>query len=223
MDYTNVGNPLGATPESNTPTEKKIAPLVSKDDVEVKQAGLGKKLYNVFFSASPEEVVTDVRTKVVIPTIKRLILEAITTGVAVFINGSNPTSQWPGTPYYGYGYGYGGVIDYNRISRPQTTQSSMPASTARPLGIFSLDSVIFKGPQAYGNAERVRIELVNHWRHYGIVSVSDYYDFCNWDHDWQCDYWGWDNLSCLEQPNCIVARGDGYILMLPKVQPLNKR
>jgi hypothetical protein len=223
MDYTNLNNPLGSAPDNSAPTEKKIAPVVSKDDVDVKPAGLGKKLYSVFFSATPDEVARDVKTRVIVPALKRLLLEAITTGASMFINGNNQSyNPWFGSPYYGGYYGYtGGVIDYNRISKTQTA-SSMPASTARPLGIFSLDEVRFTGPQAFGNAERVRVEMLNHWKHYHVVSVSDYYDFCNWDHDWQCQYWGWDDLSCLEQPSSIVARGDGYILLLPKVRPLNK-
>ena len=221
MDYTNINSP-GTTPTEpgKTADKKQIKPIVSKDDVDVKPAGLGKKLYGIFFSASPEEVAKDVRTKVVIPALKRLLLEAITTGAGIFINGSGPQAPtWYGSPYYGYGYS--GVIDYNRISKPQTT-TAPTATPPRPLGIFSLDSVTFKGPNAYGNAERVRIEMLNHWRTYHVVSASDYYDFCNNDHDWQCDYWGWDDLSSLEQPSCIVPRGDGYSIILPKVRPLNK-
>jgi hypothetical protein len=83
----------------------------------------------------------------------------------------------------------------------------------RPLGVFSLNTIEFKD---IASAELVKTKMLQHLAAYKVVSVSDYYDFCEQPHDWQTEKWGWDNLAGLE----VIPRGIRFILTLPQVRPI---
>lgn len=220
MDYTNI-NGVQPTPQPE-PEKPSIAPVVSGSDIVVKKPSAGQKLYSVLFSATPAEVATDLRQKVIIPAIRKGILDAITIGAAMLINGRGNNGAWPIGGYGGYygGYPSSTLIDYNAISTNRVVTNSPTVFTAsqpqgRPLGIFSLNTIEFLD---IAKAELVKTKMLQHLAMYKVVSVSDYYDFCQVDHDWQAKNWGWDNLNGLE----VVARGSRWILTLPQIRPIKE-
>jgi hypothetical protein len=216
MDYTSI-NGTQAVP-SSTPEKPKVEPVVTKTDIKVDKPSTGKRLYSLLFSATPSEVASDLKRTVIIPAIKKGILDAITLGAAMLINGRNNNGSWPINNYYGGYFGGSTLIDYNSISRsrvitPQTTANTQPGTG--PLGIFSLDTIGFYDP---GKAELVKSKLLQHLAIYKVVTVSDYYDFCGLDHDWQAKNWGWDNLNGLE----VVTKGTRFVLTLPPIRPIRE-
>lgn len=219
MDYTNIATPTGSveTPQidADGSEREKIVPVVDTSNVTVKKAGVAKKLYNVFFSASPEEVASDLKRTVLIPAIKRGILDIITIGASMLINGKDSANQWNRSPYT-FGNVMGTIIDYNGISTNRVTNTNL-AIQNRPLGVLSLDTICFK---SVADAEIVLYNMRKYLQQYTVVTAAEYYEFCgNYNYDWQAHHWGWDNL---EGAN-VISSGGQYRIALPPVRPLSKK
>ena len=220
MDYTNIAAPTGTpdvVPTDSTEGDReKIVPVIDTNNVTVKKAGVGKKLYNVFFSASPEEVVTDLKRTVLIPAIKRGILDIITIGASILINGKDSASQWNRSPYT-FGSVMGTIIDYNGIS---TNRQQTQVAQNAPLGVLSMDTIGFK---TEADAKIVLYNMRKYLQQYNVVTAAEYYEFCgNYGYDWQAKNWGWDNLDSAEVVPRILPNGGRYMITLPPVRPLSK-
>lgn len=221
MDYTNISAPTGASTDISTgdnPVEKeKITPVIDKQNVTVRKAGVGKKLYNAFFSATPEEVARDLKKTVLIPAIKRGILDIITIGASMLINGKDSTNTWSSP--YSFGNVMGTIIDYNGISTNRQTSQTVVRPSG-PLGVLTLDTIGFT---TKADGEVVLYNMRKYLKQYGVVTASEYYDFCGYDHDWQTNSWGWDNLDSAEVIPKLLPNGGRFIISLPPVRPLIKR
>lgn len=212
MDYTTITP--NAAPAPQAVQKEKPAPVVSKNDVVVHKATVGKKLYDSFFGATPQEVFADVKTNVLKPSIKKILLDFIIYGASMLINGKgNQSPVW--NPYLGYSpYTGSNVINYNAITRPQqSVVVNQAAARPMPNGIFTINTIDFL---QYAKALEVKNSMASHLAAYHLVSVSDYYDFCNVDHDFMTEKWGWDNLDGMD----VVAVGDKWRLVLPPVRPI---
>lgn len=216
MDYSAVtpGTTPTQTPQ-NQPNKVQVVPVVSKSDVVVKPASVGKKLYDSFFGASPKEVLDDVKVNVLKPSIKKILLDFIIYGASMMINGKNNTtpvwSPYSVTPF-------SNVINYNAITTKQQQSAvvSSPASSSyQPNGIFTLDTIEYL---EYAKALEVMNSMIAYLKAYGYCSVSEYYDFSSVEHDFMTERWGWDNLSGID----IVAVGNRWRLKLPPVRPLRR-
>lgn len=221
MDYTNITVPTSTPEEATNPNEKEqIKPVIETQNVTVKKAGVGKKLYSVFFSASPEEVAKDLKRTVLIPAIKRGILDIITIGASMLINGKDSTSAYNWSSPYSLGGTLGTIIDYNGISTGKVVNSNA-ANRTSPLGVLTLDTIGFK---TEADARVVLYNMNKYLEQYKVVTVSEYYEFCGYNgYDWQAKYWGWDNLSGADVVPKILPNGGRYIITLPPVRPLNKQ
>lgn len=218
MDYSAVTpsapSQQASQSQQNTQAAKPV-PVVSKSDVVVHKASVGKKLYDSFFGATPQEVMTEVKKNVLKPSIKKILLDFVIYGASMMINGTgNQAPIWnPYSPIYSP-YTGANVINYNAISKPQqTVVVGQPQAKPTPNGIFTLDAIDFL---QYAKALEVKNSMAAHLAAYHLVSVSDYYDFCNVDHDFMTEKWGWDNLDGLD----VVAVGDKWRLVLPPVRPI---
>lgn len=217
MDYSNITPNSGSAqlPQSTQPAPKaKPAPAVSKSDVVRREASVGKKLYDSFFSATPREVIADVKTNVLRPSIKKILLDFIVYSASMLINGrsTSTTSTW--NPYLSP---LTNVINYNAISaNRQQTVVSQATNPPSPNGVLTLDTIEFYEKI---KAERVMLDMRGQLAAYGLVSVSDYYDFCNVDHDFMTENWGWDNLNGMD----VVPSGSMWRIILPPIRPIARR
>lgn len=211
MDYNSVTPGVTDVTTQQDTQKKKALPVVGRDDVVVHKATVGKKLYDSFFGATPSEVFKEVKTNVLKPSIKKILLDFIVYGASMMINGKDnvaPTwSPYSVTPF-------SNVINYNAITTRQASSTVVQQpSKATPNGIFTLDTIVFN---QYADALKVKNSMVSYLAAYHVVSVSDYYDFCNADHDFMTDKWGWDNLNGID----VVAVGNKWKLVLPPIRPI---
>ena len=214
MDYSTIAPNAGPSPDSQNNQKQPATPVVSKSDVVRREASVGKKLYNAFFSATPKEVMADVKQNVLKPSMKKILLDFVVYSASMLINGKNTpqtSSMW--NPYGALT----NVINYNAIStankQPVISQAgSMPTQN----GVFTLDTIEFYDRI---KAEKVMMDMRGYLATYHLVTVSDYYDFCNVDHDFMTDKWGWDNLNGMD----VVPSGSMWKIILPPIRPIAGR
>lgn len=210
MDYSSVTPGVTDTRAPQTVQKEKPVPVVGKNDIVVHKASVGKKLYDSFFGATPSEVYEEVKKNVLKPSIKKILLDFIVYGASMMINGKDniaPTwSPYSVTPF-------SNVINYNAITTRQAASVVQQPNKTAPNGIFTLDTIVFN---QYADALKVKNSMLSYLAAYHIVSVSDYYDFCNTDHDFTTEKWGWDNLNGID----VVAVGNKWRLVLPPIRPI---
>lgn len=213
MDYSSVTPGVTGPQTSQTTQKEKAVPVVGKNDVVVHKATVGKKLYDSFFGATPSEVFKEVKKNVLKPSIKKILLDFIVYGASMMINGKDNTAQtW--SPYSVTPFS--NVINYNAITTRQAASTVVQTqNNSAPNGIFTMDAIEFR---QYADALKVKNSMVSYLAAYSVVTVSDYYDFCNIDHDFMTEKWGWDNLNGLD----VVAVGDKWRLTLPPVRPISR-
>lgn len=213
MDYSSVTPGVTGSQTSQTTQKEKAVPVVGKNDVVVHKATVGKKLYDSFFGATPSEVFKEVKKNVLKPSIKKILLDFIVYGASMMINGKDNTAQtW--SPYSVTPFS--NVINYNAITTRQAASTVVQTqNNSAPNGIFTMDAIEFR---QYADALKVKNSMVSYLAAYTVVTVSDYYDFCNIDHDFMTEKWGWDNLNGLD----VVAVGDKWRLTLPPVRPISR-
>lgn len=210
MDYSTVTPGVTGTQTPQTAQKEKAVPVVSKNGIVVHKASVGKKLYDAFFGATPKEVYDEVKKNVLKPSLKKILLDFIVYGASMMINGKdNMTPTW--SPY---STPFSNVINYNAITTRQASATTVQqSSNTTPNGIFTLDTIVFN---QYADALKVKNSMASYLAAYHVVSVSDYYDFCNADHDFMTDKWGWDNLNGID----VVAVGNKWKLVLPPIRPI---
>lgn len=213
MDYSSVTPGVTGPQTAQTTQKEKVVPVVGKNDVVVHKATVGKKLYDSFFGATPSEVFKEVKKNVLKPSIKKILLDFIVYGASMMINGKDNTAQtW--SPYSVTPFS--NVINYNAITTRQAASTVVQTqNNSAPNGIFTMDAIEFR---QYADALKVKNSMVSYLAAYSVVTVSDYYDFCNIDHDFMTEKWGWDNLNGLD----VVAVGDKWRLTLPPVRPISR-
>lgn len=215
MDYSTITPNSGPVSGAQNVEKPRPMPVVSEGDVVRREAGIGKKLYDAFFSASPKEVMAEVRKNVIKPSLKKLLLDFIFYSASTMINGKS-TPQTPSI-WNPYG-GLTSVINYNAISsanRSTVISQSPPVPT--PNGALSLDNIEFYDEL---KARRVMAEMNSYLNAYKIVAVSDYYDFCGiGNYDFMAKQWGWDNLDGMD----VVLSGNMWKILLPPIRPIARR
>lgn len=214
MDYSTITPNSGAGQSTQTTQKQKPVPTVSKDDVVRQPASVGKKLYNAFFSATPKEVMAEAKKNVLKPSLKKILFDFIVYSAGMMINGNNTQQQSAWSPYGALT----NVINYNAIStaNKQTTVISQANGIPSQNGVLTLDTIEFYDRL---KAEKVMLDMRGYLATYHLVTVSDYYDFCNVDHDFMTDKWGWDNLNGMD----VVPSGSMWKIILPPIRPIAGR
>lgn len=188
--------------EGNSNASKRIdestkitEPITS--NVTIKKKGLfGNKL----FSEDAKSVGAHVIDTVFLPSIKKLISDAVKNAIDWLIYGTKGSGSSNVSGIRNVTY-----TNYNGISRstPQSLRSD----------IFSFEEFEF---EERSDAELVLQELRNDVARYGMASVSDYYDLISQKSDYTSQKYGWRNLDTAQ----VVPSGRKYAIRFPKVMPL---
>lgn len=186
---------------NNSQTEKKITPVTSQVTVK-KQNDLskfGKKLFSEDAKSVGEYVVNDV----VVPSIKKLIVDSVKNAIDYFIYGGKTSNNSSGLKNVSYQNYYTG--------RPSNTTSN--ATYTKP-NIYAINDVIFNDR---GEAETVLLRLKEAVERYGMVSVGDFYDCISQPSKYTDQKYGWRDLSTAQ----IVRTSGGFSIQFPKITPLD--
>ena len=186
-----------------TSEERKIEKVVNGAAKVRKKNGI-HNLTSVFIAEDARNVKSYVFGEVLVPAIKKAIVDIVTDGVnMVFFGGAGPRKS-SGQSKVSYG-SYYNQRDYNYRQTETPTQRNR----------FDHDDIVFP---TRGDAEGVRDEMINVIDRYGFVTVADMYDMAQLSQPYTSDKYGWTNLRTTE----VIRVRDGYILKLPKALPIDQ-
>lgn len=202
------GNSKNPRPREND--QKKVESVVT-NEVQTRKQGLLKRLKNVLIGGDSRSVVNYVIMDVLVPQAKDMITEAASQGFERLI----------------YGESRPGRSRFPRPSGP-TNYTRYSARGNNPIGRSMRDDrVPTVSPRQHGiddillatrvEAEHVVDRMYDLLRDYEAVSVSDLYSLVGLSSQYTDQKWGWSDL----QGTSVTRVRDGYILNLPKPQPLD--
>ena len=178
--------------------EKKVAPVVSgKTKTKKNQM---RTIKDVFISEDVGNVKSYIFMDVLVPAIKKAVSDIVRDGIDMVLYGSTKRSS-SGSSKVSYRDYYDRRDDHRR---PDTRVRSR----------FDYDDITY---ETRGDAEVVLRHMEDTCATYGIVTVSDMYEFSRQDAPYTGNKYGWTSLRTAE-----VERGrDGYYIKLPKAMPID--
>lgn len=186
------------------PTEKKIEKTV-KGTVKVKKKGEMSKLADVFISEDANNVKSYILMDVLVPTIKKAIVDIGTDALnMIFLGGTGRSRSSNTSAHY---------VSYNRFSEPRDRR---PETSERTGVRFDYDNIVF---ETRSDAEATLDQMTDVIETYGFVTVADLYDMVQLSHPFTSNNYGWTSLSTAE---VLRVRGGGYGLKLPKARAIEK-
>lgn len=183
---------------SDPSSEKKIEKVISGSAKPKKKGGI-QKLANIFIADDVDDVKSYIFEDIVVPAVKDIILDAVKAvlGVNNTYKGRSSTA---------------GKISYrkyydDRDRRDRDTPSQIKRA-------YDYDDIIIENR---GDAEEVLVRMDELIATYGLVSVADFYDLVGVSGNYTDNKYGWTDI----RGATTVRVGDGYMIKLPRVKPLN--
>lgn len=181
-------------PKTNYSNEsKKEVKKVVTGEVSVRKKPLGRAIADIFFAEDFTTVKKYVVYDIVVPGVKRLIVDAI----RMMLLGEA-----------GSGSGKGGFVDYAGRSN-RNSKSSIPDPIDRNTNRVDYRDITFR---SRGDAEDVLRELRSLIDEYHQASIADYFDLLGQTSEYTDNKYGWFDLSHAT----IRPRTGGYFIELPK-------
>ena len=187
--------------EQKTAEKKKVEKVVS-GTAKIKKKSEIRKFADVFVSEDASSVKSFVLEDVVIPGVKKLIVNAIkVTAEMVFgESGSDRYGRDSKIPY----------VSYDRFSSSRSDRRDEPRSKQR----FDFNNISF---EHRADAELVLDQMDNMLREYGSVSVADMYEAAGLPAPpYTSNKYGWTHLGDAR----ISRQGGDYVLVLPRPRPI---
>ena len=182
-------------------TEKKVEAVISGTAKTKKNTG--RNLMNIFVSEDAENVKSYIFMDVIVPAIKKAILDIASDGVSMILYGDTKARKSSSGSKIAYGTYYSGG---------NGNRSSKSVSTGRVR--FDYEDIVF---DTRVDAISVLEGMNDCIDRYGIVSVADMYELARLAAPFTANKYGWSSLRTAE----TVRVKDGYILKLPKASPLD--
>lgn len=189
--------------EGVAPPDKKVEKVIS-GSAKPKKKGEMQKFADVFISEDVGNVKSYILMDVLVPAIKKAILDIVTNGIDMILYGETGRTRKASS---GTKVSYGKFYDREPDRRRERLASSR--------GGYDYDDIVF---ETRGDAESVLDAMNDIISQYGVVSVGDLYDLADVSTDnYAVNKYGWTDIS-----GCKPVRvRDGYILKLPKALPIN--
>lgn len=161
-----------------------------------------KEIKRSFFTQDKESIKHYVIFELIVPSIKRTILDTLSVMFDMKTTGAIKST-------IGSSAGNLTYIAYNKASEKPKASA---VSENRP----TFDSMVF---ESSNDAQEVLNALVDIIEDYGMVKIADLYDLVGWSigNDYTLNNYGWTNL----QKASVVRVNGGYQLTLPKARDLN--
>lgn len=189
--------------ESAQAEEQKKVEKVVQGSVKTKKKSEMSKLASVFISEDAKNVKNYVFMDVVVPAIKNAIVDVVTDGINMIINGGTGRRR---------GSSGGSKVSY-RSYFDQRDGGRSPDRAPAP-SRFDYDDLVF---ETRGDAEMVREQLDEIIDRYGHTTVADYYEAANMTAPYTANNYGWFDIRGAEP---IRLRSGEYTLKLPRAVPI---
>jgi hypothetical protein len=187
-----------------TPEEKPEAEKIITGEVVKRKTPLGTRIKRVF-GGNVRNAGYVVLAELIVPTIKGLIVDAVSKGTERVVMGETQRQMRRGQP------GMGSRITYNSSPLRQDPRGAYP-QRAITSGRLRLDEVVLTQRE---DAVIVVESMLNSVDQYGFVSVADLYHLLGWASAYTDEGWGWSNLVTI----AIKQVREGYLIELPDPEP----
>lgn len=197
---------------------KKLETIVDVNPKKAKKGLASRLLTGVLGPEGLPGIGSYVSEEIIVPAIKNIIVDAVTSGINMVIYGSKSTPNSPrkytGGRYYGGGY-IGNTRPTTNYSHRYSSSRLEPEETTYTKGGGRY------GVEEYVIPERVKAAVVlesltEHANMYGTVSVADYYDLIGANSEYTDNNFGW-TLDSVTQANIRPVRG-GFVIRFPMVE-----
>ena len=185
--------------DKSSEKDKKIQKVVN-GKVKTKK-NEGRKLASMFISEDAANVKSYIILDVLIPAMKKAILDIVTDGADMILYGGKGGKRKSGNK-----------ISYR--SYYDDKKDDYRGSDYRSRGRFDYDDLVFDSRE---ECETVREQMVDLIDTYGFVTVADMYDMAGLQAPYTSNKYGWTNIRTAE----TVRGRDGYMLKLPKAMPID--
>lgn len=189
--------------EQKEAAEKRVTKPVVTSGAKLKKKSGVNKFADVFISEDIGSVKSYVAEDIIIPGIKKVLFEIITTTFE--------------TLFWGKGGGSSSRASVDRFSYSSCYKDSRGSRPSESKNRFEYDDIKFS---SRSDAARVREEMVNVIDRYGFVTVLDYYDMAEITAPHTANKYGWMSKQSIIHADIIGVR-DGYIIKLPKAMPID--
>jgi hypothetical protein len=201
-------------------SEKRVEKVITGEAHERKK-GLGRKIAETFAGDRIENVGNYVLFDVVLPQIKSLVSDVVTQSIERALFGDNTRSRYASRGgSFGNNRSGNGYVSYNRFSSPSGRGSEQDAPrqgvTSPKRGGDFRDIVL----DNRGDADAVLDGMSELISKYDVVSVSDLNEMVGVTGEFTDEKWGWFNIRGAQVRR---LNGGGYILDLPRPEPIDKR
>lgn len=162
-----------------------------------------KKALNALVVKDIKDVLAYVATDVLLPQLKKAIMDAVNGGVSMMLNGEEPQAG-------------GKTVPASKVSYREYYDRSPSGAVARKPAAFELDNVVVGTRR---EAEDVLDELNAGIEEYGVVSVAEYYDLVGiTTSNYMYDEYGWRSLATASVCRCQ----EGFLIKMPKPRPITR-
>lgn len=188
-------------------SEEKRAEKVVQGKVKVKKKNEVRKFADVFVAEDTRNVKDYLLMEVAIPAIKNTIIDLITNGINMLLNGDtgrSSSSRKRSGDYVSY-------RDYS--SRDRDRRDSRDSGHR---GRFDLDDLVFGNRR---DAEATLEQMDEMIERYGVATVLDLYESADLGGSapWTANKYGWTSLRSAD----VIKVRDGYVIKLPKAMPID--
>lgn len=200
------GNPENQNNPKPSTTKAVTTNVIVKKDSEARR--LGKR----FISEDAKTVGSHVAESVIIPSLQKLVCDAVKSMIDWIIYGSKGSRQptGVGTISYGSYYNRSGTVNPN-----PTGLYANPMVGANKPTLYAVNDIIIADR---GEAEEVLLRMKEMITSYGMVSVGDFYDLVGQRANFTDQKWGWFDLRTAD----IIRVDNGFCIRFPRVQPIEK-
>lgn len=181
----------------NKTPERKLKPVAKAN---IKKKSEFEKIASTFLTEDIDTVKNYVVKDVIVPTIKKTIVEIITNGINILLYGDSGSQSK--------------TTVASKISYNSCYNSNVRKDTDRLYSGFDYDKIEYK---TRGDAQMVLYAMEESIEKYGFVTVGDYYDLSEvtTDNYAVCKY-GWTDIN---SANIYYSNG-GYFIKLPRCVPI---
>lgn len=190
--------------DEQEPNKKKEVQKVVKGKVKVKKKTEAHKFADIFISEDAANVKSYIFMDVLVPAIKKAISDIVTDGIDMILYGGNGRGKRKTV---------GSTISYRDYYDKKDSRYDYRESRNR--AGYDYDDIIL---ESRGEAENVLLQMDELISTYDSVSIADLYDLVGMtSNNYLHNKYGWTNIRNAEP----IRVRNGYLLKLPKAQPLN--
>ena len=202
------GNSQRARAEKVQPPQReKLKPIVTTSVIQRKKP-LSKRVMETFVGGDARGTMMFVVGDILVPAAKDMLAEALTQGFERMIFGESRNS--------GRRSSFSAPRNYNRMSHNRPPMREDPRELSRRARVnHEFDEIIL---DTRAEAELVIDKLDEQLAEYDVVTVATLYDLVGISSQHTDGKWGWDSM---EGARVEKLRGGGYLLNLPKTQPVD--